>query len=139
MNSSQRSGLTGKPYFLVTLAIGCVITLVAQIYYVGWLVHAGDRVISSLGMVLGVPVIYLPWLAVYWITYSGRAPGLLAAVSNVLVAGFGLFGYLQLLTPTVDHSLSAFAFAVVPGYQAIIMVFLYLWTLRKDKHQERDA
>lgn len=139
MNSNQRSGLTGEAYFLVTLAIGCVITLVAQIYYVGWIVHAGDRAISSLGMVLGAPVIYLPWLAVCWITYSGRAPGLLAAVFNAFVAGFGLFGYFQLLTPMVDHSLAAFAFAVVPGYQAIIMVFFYLWTLRKDKHQERDA
>ncbi len=135
MNSVAKSTISIEPCFYASLAIGCVVTLLAQIYYVGWLAQDGSRLISTLGMILGSPLIYMPWLAAYKINSIRHISPYLSGSFNIIAAGFGMFGFLELLDVNVDHSLSAFAFVVIPTYQAIVMVVFYLVTLRNDKKQ----
>ncbi len=138
MSSVIGSRFRQEPSFYVTLGIGCAITLLAQVYYLGWLAYEGSRLTDGIGMILGSPIIYMPWIASFRINGIRHISGLLSASFNILAAGFGLFGYIQLLGDDVEHSLSTFAFVVIPTYQAMVMVFFYLVTIRNEKRKKRE-
>jgi len=139
MNSRISAAFQEEPFFFISLVTGCAITFLAQVYYIGWLAYDGSRLTDMAGMVLGLPIIYLPWIASFKINDIRHIPGLISASFNLVAAGIGLFGYLQLLDAQAEHSLSSFAFVVVPTYQAIVMVFFYLATLRNDKRQKKGV
>jgi len=137
MNTTLRSKIQAEALFYITLGTGCAITFLAQVYYIAWLAGDGARLTATVGMILGFPIIYLPWLASFKINDIRHIPGLISASFNILAAAFGLFGYLELLDAPAGHSLSTFAFVVIPTYQAVVMVFFYLLTLKGHKRQAK--